>query len=122
MAESSSSSSAAAPVKSDAETEEMLDRMLTRLALCDDSKLQSLLSKLLPISISSLSSQSVTVRKKVLLRKISLRPFLSFSVHTMSDGFLKLQIVFCMLKWKCSIFALLLCCFEMLNLINSSRV
>lgn len=65
MAESSSSS-AAAPVKSDAETEEMLDRMLTRLALCDDSKLQSLLSKLLPISISSLSSQSVTVRKKVI--------------------------------------------------------
>jgi proteasome component ECM29 len=42
-----------------------LDRMLTRLALCDDSKLQPLLSKLLPFTISSLSSQSSLVRNKV---------------------------------------------------------
>ncbi|KAA8544630.1 hypothetical protein F0562_022642 [Nyssa sinensis] len=65
MAESSLSSSVSSG-KSDAEVEEMLDRMLTRLALCDDSKLESLLSKLLPLSISSLSSQSSAVRKKVI--------------------------------------------------------
>ncbi|XP_062171204.1 uncharacterized protein LOC133876988 [Alnus glutinosa] len=64
MAESSSTSGTSA--KSDAEIEEMLDRMLTRLALCDDSKLQPLLSKLLPFTISSLSSQSSLVRNKVL--------------------------------------------------------
>ncbi|KAL3530047.1 hypothetical protein ACH5RR_009369 [Cinchona calisaya] len=52
--------------KSDTEIEELLDRMLTRLALCDDSKLQDLLSKLLPLSISSLTSQSQSVRNKVL--------------------------------------------------------
>jgi hypothetical protein len=63
MAESSSTSGTSA--KSDAEIEEMLDRMLTRLALCDDSKLQPLLSKLLPFTISSLSSQSSLVRNKV---------------------------------------------------------
>ncbi|KAK9274184.1 hypothetical protein L1049_018998 [Liquidambar formosana] len=59
------SSSATTPAKSDAEIEEMLDRMLTRLALCDDSKLQTLLSKLLPLCISSLSSPSSAVRNKV---------------------------------------------------------
>ncbi|KAJ4979048.1 hypothetical protein NE237_009828 [Protea cynaroides] len=52
--------------KSDAEREEILDRMLTRLALCDDSKLENLLSKLLPYCISSLSSHSTEVRKKVM--------------------------------------------------------
>ncbi|RYR45698.1 hypothetical protein Ahy_A07g031502 isoform B [Arachis hypogaea] len=52
--------------KSDAEVEELLDRMLTRLALCDDSKLEPLLSKLLPLCISSLSSNSAAVRNKVL--------------------------------------------------------
>ncbi|QHO26945.1 uncharacterized protein DS421_7g203790 [Arachis hypogaea] len=51
--------------KSDAEVEELLDRMLTRLALCDDSKLEPLLSKLLPLCISSLSSNSAAVRNKV---------------------------------------------------------
>ncbi|GAB2277082.1 hypothetical protein Dimus_011791 [Dionaea muscipula] len=54
------------PAKSDEERVEMLDRMLTRLALCDDSKLEALLSKLLPVTISSLSSQSLAVRNKVL--------------------------------------------------------
>lgn len=70
MAESSSSSSTApAPrAKSDTEIEEMLDRMLTRLALCDDSNLEPLLSKLLPLTISSLSSQAIAVRNKVLHR------------------------------------------------------
>lgn len=58
MAETSSS-------KSDEEREEMLDRLLTRLALSDDSKLQPLLSKLLPYTISSLSSHSSAVRNKV---------------------------------------------------------
>ncbi|XP_057441454.1 uncharacterized protein LOC130733331 isoform X2 [Lotus japonicus] len=67
----SSSASAAAPpplaaAKSDEEIVEMLDRMLTRLALCDDSKLEPLLSKLLPLSISSLSSPALSVRNKVL--------------------------------------------------------
>ncbi|KAJ8751379.1 hypothetical protein K2173_016576 [Erythroxylum novogranatense] len=53
--------------KTDADTEELLDRMLTRLALCDDSNLQPLLAKLLPRTISSLSSSSSTsVRNKVL--------------------------------------------------------
>ncbi|KAL5580309.1 hypothetical protein UlMin_012751 [Ulmus minor] len=66
MAESTSSSSSAVAGKSDGEIEEMLDRMLTRLALCDDSKLEPLLSKLLPITISSLSNNSSAVRKKVL--------------------------------------------------------
>ncbi|CAL5425499.1 unnamed protein product [Camellia sinensis] len=67
MAESSSSGQVPMVTeKSDADMEEMLDRMLTRLALCDDSKLQTLLSKLLPISISSLSSNSSAVRKKVI--------------------------------------------------------
>ncbi|KAJ6315399.1 hypothetical protein OIU78_018815 [Salix suchowensis] len=65
MAESSSSSSSPV-VKSDAETEELLDRMLTRLALCDDSKLETLLSKLLPLTLSSLSTNSTAVRNKVL--------------------------------------------------------
>ncbi|BBH02426.1 ARM repeat superfamily protein [Prunus dulcis] len=63
MAETSSSSSS---TKSDEEKVEMLDRLLTRLALCDDSKLQPLLSKLLPFTVSSLSSNSSAVRNKVL--------------------------------------------------------
>ncbi|KAK9053492.1 hypothetical protein SSX86_030126 [Deinandra increscens subsp. villosa] len=52
--------------KSDDEIEEMLDRMLTRLALCDDPNLQNLLSKLLPLTISSLSRPSSAVRTKVM--------------------------------------------------------
>ncbi|PKA49156.1 hypothetical protein AXF42_Ash010841 [Apostasia shenzhenica] len=51
---------------SDAEREEMLDRMLTRLALADDSKLEQLLSKILPYSISSLSCPSPSIRKLVM--------------------------------------------------------
>ncbi|XP_024961967.1 proteasome adapter and scaffold protein ECM29 isoform X1 [Cynara cardunculus var. scolymus] len=52
--------------KSDEEIEEVLDRMLTRLALCDDPNLQNLLSKLLPVTISSLSRPSSAVRTKVM--------------------------------------------------------
>ncbi|XLS83942.1 hypothetical protein HN51_034108, partial [Arachis hypogaea] len=63
---SSSKVSSMVAGKSDAEVEELLDRMLTRLALCDDSKLEPLLSKLLPLCISSLSSNSAAVRNKVL--------------------------------------------------------
>lgn len=59
-----SSSSPSLISKSDGELEEMLDRMLTRLALCDDSKLEALISNLLPLTISSLSSQSPAVRNK----------------------------------------------------------
>ncbi|KAM1397674.1 hypothetical protein ACFX2I_015221 [Malus domestica] len=62
MAEASSASA----TKSDEEKVEMMDRLLTRLALCDDSNLQPLLSKLLPFTISSRSSQSSAVRNKVL--------------------------------------------------------
>ncbi|GAA0159929.1 scaffold/adaptor protein [Lithospermum erythrorhizon] len=62
----SESSSAHLVGKSELEKEEMLDRMLTRLALCDDSKLQDLLSKLLPLVIASLSSSAPPVRNKVI--------------------------------------------------------
>ncbi|KAL0435305.1 UNVERIFIED_CONTAM: Proteasome adapter and scaffold protein ECM29 [Sesamum radiatum] len=74
MAESSNTSSAggagswsaALSGKSDQEKEELLDRMLTRLALCDDPKLQDLLAKILPISIAALSSASTSLRNKVI--------------------------------------------------------
>ena len=66
MTESPGSSSTPAPA-SDAEREEMLDRMLTGLALADDSKLKNLLSRILPYTISALSSSSPSVRKQVLL-------------------------------------------------------
>ncbi|KAM0990598.1 hypothetical protein ACFX2C_009093 [Malus domestica] len=62
MAEASSASA----TKWDEEKVEMLDQLLTRLALCDDSNLQPLLSKLLRLTISSLSSQSFAVHNKVL--------------------------------------------------------
>ncbi|XP_020242083.1 proteasome-associated protein ECM29 homolog isoform X2 [Asparagus officinalis] len=62
MADASSSSLS----QSDAQIEETLDRMLTRLALADDSNLSSLLPKILPYSISSLSSPSQSIRKLVL--------------------------------------------------------
>ncbi|PIN26135.1 hypothetical protein CDL12_01113 [Handroanthus impetiginosus] len=73
MAESSTSNSSAGGSwsstlsgKSDEEKEELLDRMLTRLALCDDSKLQDLLAKILPLSIAALSSASTSLRNKVI--------------------------------------------------------
>ncbi|XP_031477538.1 uncharacterized protein LOC116248548 isoform X3 [Nymphaea colorata] len=50
----------------DLEKEEVLDRMLTRLALTDDPKLETVLPKILPYSISSLSSGSPAIRKKVM--------------------------------------------------------
>jgi len=59
----------------------MLDRMLTRLALCDDSKLEPLLAKLLPLCISSLSSQSLAVRNKVRHRQISILLFLNQTMN-----------------------------------------
>lgn len=70
MAANSSSSSSSEPPfmpKSDEDKEEILDRMLTRLALCDDSKLEGLVSKLLPTAISSLSTNSPAIRNKVIL-------------------------------------------------------
>ncbi|KAM0979435.1 hypothetical protein ACFX13_015572 [Malus domestica] len=54
----------ASDTKSDEEKVEMMDQLLTRLALCDDSNLQRLLSKLLPFTISSRSSQSSAVPNK----------------------------------------------------------
>ncbi|GER40722.1 ARM repeat superfamily protein [Striga asiatica] len=52
--------------KSDEEKEELLDRMLTRLALCDDSKLQDLLARILPLSIAALAAASTSLRNKVI--------------------------------------------------------
>ncbi|KAK6119824.1 hypothetical protein DH2020_046449 [Rehmannia glutinosa] len=70
MAESSTSAtgswSSALSGKSDEQKEELLDRMLTRLALCDDSKLQDLLAKILPLSIRALSTASTSLRNKVI--------------------------------------------------------
>ncbi|KAL3621946.1 hypothetical protein CASFOL_034142 [Castilleja foliolosa] len=71
MAETSStfaasSWSSALSGKSDEEKEELLDRMLTRLALCDDSKLQDLLAKILPLTIAALSTASTSLRNKVI--------------------------------------------------------
>ncbi|XP_078435505.1 ARM repeat superfamily protein isoform X2 [Wolffia australiana] len=51
---------------SDAQIEEVLDRMLTSLALADDNKLTNLLSRILPFSISALASSSPSVRKLVM--------------------------------------------------------
>lgn len=69
MAESSSTAgsywSSALSGKSDEDKEELLDRILTRLALCDDSKLQDLLAKILPLTIAALSSASASLRNKV---------------------------------------------------------
>ncbi|KAI7731341.1 hypothetical protein M8C21_033512 [Ambrosia artemisiifolia] len=62
----SSSSSTGGKIISDLEMEEMLDRMLTRLALCEDPNLQNLLSKLLPLTISALSRSSSPIRTKVM--------------------------------------------------------
>ncbi|KAJ3681025.1 hypothetical protein LUZ60_015514 [Juncus effusus] len=50
----------------DGEREAALDRMLTRLALADDSKLEPLLSSILLYAISSLSSSSASLRKLVM--------------------------------------------------------
>ncbi|XP_056682996.1 uncharacterized protein [Spinacia oleracea] len=51
---------------SDKEREERLERMLTNLAFCDDSKLESLLARLLPCALACLTSQSTAIRNKVL--------------------------------------------------------
>ncbi|XP_020113729.1 proteasome-associated protein ECM29 homolog isoform X2 [Ananas comosus] len=68
MAEASSSpsSSTAAAAKAEEERAEVLDRMLTRLALTDDDKLEPALAKILPYSIASLSSPSPSIRKMVM--------------------------------------------------------
>ncbi|XP_057515552.1 uncharacterized protein LOC130797079 [Amaranthus tricolor] len=72
MAESSSPPPSSSTVlstvtaMSDNDIEEMLDRMLTNLAFCDDSKLESLLARLLPRVLASLSSPSTAIRNKVL--------------------------------------------------------
>ncbi|CAN1250182.1 Proteasome adapter and scaffold protein ECM29 [Linum perenne] len=68
-------STAAATGRSDSDTVDLLDRMLTQLALCDDPKLEPLLSKLLPLALSTLSSQSTAVRNKVLeiLKHVNIR-------------------------------------------------
>lgn len=77
------SSSSSLVSKSDGELEEMLDRMLTRLALCDDSKLEALVSKLLPLTISSLSSQSPAVRNKANSLFDSIQYLMNFKIEFM---------------------------------------
>uniref|UniRef100_A0A0E0BF13 Proteasome adapter and scaffold protein ECM29 HEAT-repeat domain-containing protein n=1 Tax=Oryza glumipatula TaxID=40148 RepID=A0A0E0BF13_9ORYZ len=61
MAETSSPAAAAA--QTDAEREEALDRMLTRLALAEDARLAPLLARVLPYAITSLASPAASVRK-----------------------------------------------------------
>uniref|UniRef100_A0A0E0R3W2 Proteasome component Ecm29 N-terminal domain-containing protein n=1 Tax=Oryza rufipogon TaxID=4529 RepID=A0A0E0R3W2_ORYRU len=56
-------SSAAAAAQTDAEREEALDRMLTRLALAEDARLAPLLARVLPYAITSLASATASVRK-----------------------------------------------------------
>ncbi|ERM99116.1 proteasome-associated protein ECM29 homolog isoform X2 [Amborella trichopoda] len=58
--------SPSAPTDAAKEREAMLDHMLTRLALTDDSKLETVLSKLLPYCISSLSLPLPSIRQKVM--------------------------------------------------------
>ncbi|XP_052136684.1 uncharacterized protein LOC127755086 [Oryza glaberrima] len=64
MAETSSPAAAAA--QTDAEREEALDRMLTRLALAEDARLAPLLARVLPYAITSLASPAASVRKLVM--------------------------------------------------------
>ncbi|KAK3136068.1 hypothetical protein QOZ80_5BG0427580 [Eleusine coracana subsp. coracana] len=52
--------------QTDAEREEALDRMLTRLALADDARLAPLLARVLPYAITSLASPAAPVRKLVM--------------------------------------------------------
>ncbi|EEE51617.1 hypothetical protein OsJ_32890 [Oryza sativa Japonica Group] len=59
-------SSAAAAAQTDAEREEALDRMLTRLALAEDARLAPLLARVLPYAITSLASATASVRKLVM--------------------------------------------------------
>uniref|UniRef100_A0A0E0RDF2 Proteasome component Ecm29 N-terminal domain-containing protein n=1 Tax=Oryza rufipogon TaxID=4529 RepID=A0A0E0RDF2_ORYRU len=64
MAETSSpAAAAAAAAQTDAEREEALDRMLTRLALAEDARLAPLLARVLPYAITSLASPAASVRK-----------------------------------------------------------
>lgn len=60
-------SSAAAAAQTDAEREEALDRMLTRLALAEDARLAPLLARVLPYAITSLASATASVRKLVII-------------------------------------------------------
>uniref|UniRef100_A0A0E0MJD0 Uncharacterized protein n=1 Tax=Oryza punctata TaxID=4537 RepID=A0A0E0MJD0_ORYPU len=66
MAEASSPAAAAAAAQTDAEREEALDRMLTRLALAEDARLAPLLARVLPYAITSLASPAASVRKLVM--------------------------------------------------------
>uniref|UniRef100_A0A0E0RDF3 Proteasome component Ecm29 N-terminal domain-containing protein n=1 Tax=Oryza rufipogon TaxID=4529 RepID=A0A0E0RDF3_ORYRU len=67
MAETSSpAAAAAAAAQTDAEREEALDRMLTRLALAEDARLAPLLARVLPYAITSLASPAASVRKLVM--------------------------------------------------------
>lgn len=60
-----SSQGAAQPLQSAAEEVAMLDRLLTRLALTEEGKLEKVLEKLLPLALSKLASPHDGSRKKV---------------------------------------------------------
>jgi proteasome component ECM29 len=62
-----SSPAAAPPAPTDAEREDALDRMLTRLALAEDARLAPLLARVLPYAITSFASPAAPVRKLVSL-------------------------------------------------------
>ncbi|KAM0901521.1 hypothetical protein ACQ4PT_019926 [Festuca glaucescens] len=61
-----SSPAAATPAPTDAEREDALDRMLTRLALAEDARLAPLLARVLPYAITSFASPAASVRKLVM--------------------------------------------------------
>jgi proteasome component ECM29 len=70
MAEPSSPAAAAppSPAPTDAEREDALDRMLTRLALAEDARLAPLLARVLPYAITSFASPAQSVRKLVSIK------------------------------------------------------
>ena len=68
--------------------EALLERFLTRLALTDDSKLESVLKKLLPYAISCLASPRQSIKQKVSCFALSLSLSLSRARAPSIDPFL----------------------------------
>jgi hypothetical protein len=89
MAEPSAPAAAATAGQTDAEREEALDRMLTRLALADDARLAPLLARVLPYAITSLASSAAPVRKLVRTPYRSIR--CQLAAGSSSDAVLKLM-------------------------------
>ena len=74
-----SSPAPAPPAPTDAEREDALDRMLTRLALAEDARLAPLLARVLPYAITSFASPAASVRKLVSVDTPPRRPRIRFS-------------------------------------------